>query len=167
MIKPIVGAGSQYMSAAKDKNGEWLDGGKTYSLHVPANVPAKEFWAVTVYDVLTRSMIATDTMKAGVSSKDTLKTNADGSVDVQFGPQAPKDGGNRVKTIPGRGWLPTSAGMGRPRRSSTELDFTRHRIAPIAPETSEPMPARSAGANVGNWPTTWLERRSDMSVIGG
>ena len=105
MIKPIVGAGSQYMSAAKDKNGEWLDGGKTYSLHVPANVPAKEFWAVTVYDVLTRSMIATDTMKAGVSSKDTLKTNADGSVDIQFGPQAPKDDGNWVKTIPGRRWF--------------------------------------------------------------
>lgn len=31
----IVGAGSQYMSTAKDKSGAWLDGGKHYRLRVP------------------------------------------------------------------------------------------------------------------------------------
>ncbi|MDR8396622.1 MULTISPECIES: DUF1214 domain-containing protein [Paraburkholderia] len=82
------------------------DGGKQYILHVPANVPAKEFWAVTVYDNLTRSMIATDTMKAGVSSKDKLQMQADGSVDIYFGPQAPAGvGSNWVKTLPGQGWF--------------------------------------------------------------
>ncbi len=50
MIKQIPGAGSQYMSAAKDKAGAWLDGGKQYRLRVPADVPVKDFWAVTVYD---------------------------------------------------------------------------------------------------------------------
>ncbi|WP_158931057.1 DUF1254 domain-containing protein [Acidisphaera sp. S103] len=106
MVKPIVGAGSQYMSAAKDKTGQWLDGGKSYVLHVPAKVPAKEFWAVTVYDVLTRSMVQTDTMKAGISSKDKLQANADGSVDINFGPQSPADPkANWVKTLPGRGWF--------------------------------------------------------------
>ncbi|WP_457302844.1 DUF1214 domain-containing protein, partial [Phyllobacterium sp. P5_D12] len=102
MVKTIVGAGSQYMSAAKDKDGAWLDGGENYTLHVPANVPAKEFWAVTVYDVLTRSMIKTGTMKAGVSSHDQLKANEDGSIDIHFGP---KDNVNWVETIPGRGWF--------------------------------------------------------------
>jgi hypothetical protein len=105
MVKTIVGAGSQYMSSAKDKDGAWLDGGKDYILHVPPDVPAKEFWAVTVYDVLTRSMVKTDTMKAGVSSNDKLQANTDGSVDIHFGPKAPKDGGNWVKTRPGRGWF--------------------------------------------------------------
>ena len=57
--KPLVGAGSQYMSAAKDKSGAWLDGGKNYRLRVPANVPVKEFWSVTVYDNMTRSMVQT------------------------------------------------------------------------------------------------------------
>jgi hypothetical protein len=94
MVKKIPGAGSQYMSAAKDKSGAWLDGAKNYSLHVPAGAPVKEFWAVTVYDVMTRSMIKTDTMKAGVSSNDKLKTNADGSIDVPFGPTPPKARGN-------------------------------------------------------------------------
>jgi hypothetical protein len=106
MVKPIVGAGSQYMSTAKDNDGRWLDGGKQYILHVPANVPAKEFWAVTVYDNLTRSMIVTDTMKAGVSSKDKLQMEADGSVDIYFGPQAPAAvRSNWVKTLPGQGWF--------------------------------------------------------------
>ncbi|MBY5673326.1 DUF1254 domain-containing protein, partial [Rhizobium leguminosarum] len=105
MIKKIPGAGSQYMSAAKDKEGEWLEGGKAYTLHVPADVPAKEFWAVTVYDAMTRSMIKTDAMKAGVSSHDELVPNPDGSIDVHFGPKSPEKDKNWVKTLPGRGWF--------------------------------------------------------------
>jgi hypothetical protein len=106
MVKPIVGAGSQYMSADKDKAGAWLDGGKTYRLHVPANVPVKEFWSVTVYDNLTRSMVQTDTNKAAISSYDKLKTNPDGSINVYFGPQAPQGGeSNWIKTLPGKGWF--------------------------------------------------------------
>ena len=73
MIKHIVGAGSQYMSAAKDSSGDWLDGGKTYHLRVPADVPVTDFWSVTVYDNQTRSMIRTDTNKAALSSYDDLK----------------------------------------------------------------------------------------------
>ena len=31
-------------------------------------------------------------------------TNADGSVDVYFGPEQPKDAKNFIRTIPGKGW---------------------------------------------------------------
>lgn len=105
MIKPIVGAGSQYMGVAKSSDSNWLDGGNAYRLHVPAGVPAKEFWAVTVYDNLTRSMIETDTMQAGISSKRSPVVNEDGSVDIYFGPAEPPGGGNWVKTLPRRGWF--------------------------------------------------------------
>jgi hypothetical protein len=106
MIEPIVGAGSQYMSAAKDKSGEWLDGSKNYRLRVPPDVPVKEFWAVTVYDNMTRSMIQTDTKKAGVSSHDKLTSNDDGSIDVYFGPTAPiGNESNWIKTLPRKGWF--------------------------------------------------------------
>jgi hypothetical protein len=106
MIKPIVGAGSQYMSTARDKSGAWLDGGNAYVLHVPANVPVKEFWSVTVYDNMTRSMIETDTMRAGVSSARNPKINADGIVDIYFGPDQPSDpDANWIKTLPGHGWF--------------------------------------------------------------
>lgn len=107
MIKPIVGAGSQYMSAARDKDGAWLSGGKSYRLRVPANAPVKDFWAVTVYDNMTRSMIQTDTNKAGIDSKQSqLQKNADGTVDIYFGPKAPAGKeDNWIKTTPGKGWF--------------------------------------------------------------
>lgn len=108
MVKPFVGAGSQYRSAARDKNGNWLNGSSNYRLNVPANVPVKEFWSVTVYDNMTRSMVATDTNKAALSSLDdaSLQKNADGSIDIYFGPQAPQGKeGNWIKTIPGKGWF--------------------------------------------------------------
>ena len=106
MVKKIVGAGSQYLSSAKDKSGAWLDGGDTYKLTIPANPPVKEFWAVTVYDNLTRSMVQTDTRNAGRSSLDKLQANADGSIDLWFGPKAPAGKeSNWTKTLPGKGWF--------------------------------------------------------------
>ena len=32
--------------------------------------------------------------------------NADGSIDIVFGPDEPKGGGNWIKTVPGKGWFP-------------------------------------------------------------
>ncbi len=102
-----VGKGSQYPWAALDAKGERLDGGKTYRLRLPANVPVADFWSVIVYDTQTRSMLQTDQKAPSVSSQGKgLKTNADGSVDVWFGPKAPVGFENNwVQTIPGKGWF--------------------------------------------------------------
>jgi len=106
MSMKMVGIGSQYASNFRDAAGKPLDGGKTYRLHLPANVPAKNFWSFVVYDNQTRSMLQTDQRLPSIGSqKQDLKTNADGSVDVYFGPAAPAGmEGNWVQTIPGRGW---------------------------------------------------------------
>ena len=40
-------------------DGKWLDGGKSYKLNIPANVPAKDFWSIVVYDPQTRSQLQT------------------------------------------------------------------------------------------------------------
>ncbi|MFY7926129.1 MAG: DUF1214 domain-containing protein, partial [Aquidulcibacter sp.] len=63
--------------------------------------------SVIVYDVQTRSMLQTNQAAPSVSSQNKdLKINADGSVDVYFGPVAPKGmEGNWVETIPGKGWF--------------------------------------------------------------
>jgi hypothetical protein len=106
MIKKLIGKGSQYIGAYSDSDDEWFDGGKNYTLHVPADVPAKDFWSVTVYDSLTRSQIMNDGLKPSAGSHLQMDTNADGSVDIYFGPKAP-DGKekNWIQTIPGKSWF--------------------------------------------------------------
>ncbi|NJN46376.1 MAG: DUF1214 domain-containing protein, partial [Candidatus Competibacteraceae bacterium] len=59
-----------------------------------------------VYDNQTRSMLQTDQQFPSIGSKNKdIVINADGSVDVWFGPTAPKGHEkNWVQTVPGRGW---------------------------------------------------------------
>lgn len=107
MEEKMVGRGSQYPWTALDADGKPFDGSKTYRLTLPRNIPVKDFWSVIVYDVQTRSMLQTNQQRPSVSSQDKdLQVNADGSVDVYFGPSAPAGKeSNWVQTIPGKGWF--------------------------------------------------------------
>lgn len=106
MTAKMVGKGSQYAVAYLDADGNALDGSNTYKVHLPPNVPAKDFWSFTVYDNQTRAMLQTDQRFAGLASIDKgLKKNADGSYDIYFGPKAPAGKeGNWIQTVPGKGW---------------------------------------------------------------
>ena len=106
MDSKTVGMGSQYMAAFVDSNGNAQDGGKNYTLHLPPNIPVKDFWSVILYDNQTRSMLQTDQRwPAATSQNPDLKANADGSVDVYFGPAAPAGKeSNWIQTVPGKGW---------------------------------------------------------------
>lgn len=101
-----VGIGSQYAGATTDSERKPLDGSKTYKIHLPPNIPAKEFWSFVVYDNQTRSMLQTNQRFPSIGSdKKSLVINADSSVDVWFGPTAPKGHeANWVQTVPGKGW---------------------------------------------------------------
>jgi len=105
MVRPPVGAGSQYLIGLRDSEGRPLDGDKTYRIHIPPNVPAKRFWDITLYDNQTRSLVQTDQPFPGVTSSDpdTVK-NDDGSYDVYIGPEKPKGKVNWIQSIPGKGW---------------------------------------------------------------
>jgi hypothetical protein len=101
------GPGSEYVQAFKDKDGNHLDGGKSYRLRVPANVPAGAFWSLTLYDTTIRSQVVNTSGDAARSSYDKLKTNADGSIDFYFGPKAPAgEEANWIETVPGKGFYP-------------------------------------------------------------
>jgi hypothetical protein len=101
-----VGLGSQYAVATTDSQGKPLDGSKTYRIHLPPNIPAKDFWSFVAYDNQTRSMLQTDQQFPSISSlKKEVVINPDTSVDVWFGPTAPKGHeANWVQTVPNKGW---------------------------------------------------------------
>jgi hypothetical protein len=93
------GAATFYLDLAETPDGEWLDGGSDYKLTVPPNVPVRDFWAVTAYDLETASYIR-DVEKGSIDSNlPDLEKNTDGSVDIYFGPTAPS--GKEAN------WLPT------------------------------------------------------------
>jgi hypothetical protein len=105
MVTTTPGVGSIYLASYADKDGDWLEGGKSYKLHVPANPPAKQFWSIAVYSWDTRTLIDNPQKRAGQSSRQDLVKNKDGSVDLYYGPTAPKGKEkNWVQTIPGQGW---------------------------------------------------------------
>ncbi len=98
-----TGKGQVYLATYKDKDGDWLDGGKNYRLHVPPDAPAETFWSITVYEVSTRTLINNRHEIADRSSRMDLAMNADGSVNIYIGPDKPA--GDQAKN-----WIPTEAG---------------------------------------------------------
>jgi hypothetical protein len=111
MCMRLPNIGSQYLAANLNSNGRPLDGGKTYRMVLPPDIPAGLFWSTTVYDNQTRSMLRTPQRfpRAGSQNYPTpaATPNPDGSTTIYYGPQRP-DGvaeGNWVQTVPGKGWF--------------------------------------------------------------
>jgi hypothetical protein len=106
MTTKTPGQGQIYLGVQKDRDGKWLQGGNTYTLHIPPNPPVKQFWAMTLYDTETRCFIDNKHEIAGLDSRMDLARNDDGSVDLYFGPTPPKGKEkNWIPTVPGRGWF--------------------------------------------------------------
>ncbi len=124
------GRGSDYALAYLDGDKNAFDGSKTYQLHLPPNVPINNFWAVTLYDTQTRSLLQTSQPFPTVGSQsEGFQKNEDGSYDVYFGPKAPEGKeSNWLETIPARAgsrfcgctalWSPGSTKLGGPEKSS-------------------------------------------------
>lgn len=111
MAMRLPGIGSQYLLAVADANKNHFDGGKTYKVTLPKGIPEANFWSLTVYDNMTRSMLDTPQRypRAGSQSfpSPAAEPNADGSTTVYFGPKQP-DGvkrGNWIQTMPDKGWF--------------------------------------------------------------
>ncbi|MBT1513413.1 DUF1254 domain-containing protein [Bradyrhizobium sp. SRL28] len=98
-----LGVGQFYLISIRDKDGQSFDGGNTYRLTVPANPPVEQYWSVTAYDRQTHALIKNMPRASRSSQIPELQKNADGSVDIYFGPAAPagKDA-NWVPTDPAR-----------------------------------------------------------------
>ncbi len=112
MCMRLTGIGSQYVFAFRDADGNRLDGGKTYRITLPPDIPAARFWSITAYDTETRSMLQTPQRfpRAGSQSYPTpaATANEDGSTTVVFAPERPSQTpeGNWIQTTEGKGWFP-------------------------------------------------------------
>ncbi len=89
LLSTTPGVGTSYLTAFRDKDGNYLLGDKQYRLRVPPRPPVKRFWAVTAYNPLSRSLLDSDG-PITVGSLGDPEVNEDGSVDIYFGPTAPK-----------------------------------------------------------------------------
>ncbi len=98
------GPGSAYLAQYEDENGIGFDGGKNYTLTVPAEVPADQFWAFTVYDSHSRTLIQNTKKMAEVNSLNEIVKNGDGTTTIYVGPRSPAKG---LET----NWIPTGEGQ--------------------------------------------------------
>jgi hypothetical protein len=97
---------TQYMVAMADKEGRLLQAGKLYRLDVPADMPVKQFWSLTVYDRATMAFIYSKSDRTTLSSYDLgkMKKNRDGGVSIYIGPKPPA--GLEANWIPTAGKRP-------------------------------------------------------------
>jgi len=106
MISQIPGKGAKYMIGFKDGDGMPLTGANNYRLNLPANIPAGNFWSVTLYEAENGSGLANGQPFPSLGSRDKPAQNADGSTDLYLGPKAPEGKqGNWLATVPGRGYF--------------------------------------------------------------
>ena len=91
MVSRTPGKGSAYLGSYYDADGNALMGANNYKLRIEPNPPAANFWSVTVYDIENRLIVRNESKRSDRSSRTQgLIKNADGSVDLYFGPKAPE-----------------------------------------------------------------------------
>ena len=105
MAASIENVGAKYPAAFVDANGDFLNGGRNYKLHLPPNIPAAIFWSATVYDPITGSGLDNGQPFPSLNTMDKPAQNADGSTDIYFGPKSPGADKNWLRTLPGKGYF--------------------------------------------------------------
>jgi hypothetical protein len=107
MVMRTIGAGSKYPLTMRDKAGDILNGSHAYQLHLPAGIPAKAFWAVTLYNITDGTMPETPQWMPSTNGYEKVTKNLDGSIDLYFGPERPKGVAekNWIQTVKGRDFM--------------------------------------------------------------
>ena len=106
MISQVPGKGAKYMIGFTDSTGTPLSGGASYRIKLPPNIPAANFWSVTLYEAENASGYANGQPFPSLGSRDKPEQNADGSTDIYLGPTAPAGKErNWMRTISGKGFF--------------------------------------------------------------
>jgi hypothetical protein len=105
MAVNMVNVGAKYPVAFRDAKGNFLMGQHHYRLHLPAGIPAAIFWSVTAYDAWSASGVQNGQPFPSINTMDGPTQNADGSVDIDFGPTQPANAKNYIRTLPQKGFF--------------------------------------------------------------
>jgi hypothetical protein len=95
----------QCRSGVSTAHRDFLLGANSYKLHLPKSIPAALFWSVTIYDPVTGSELDNGQSFPSINTMAKPETNADGSIDIYFGPSSPGQGKNWLKTLPDKGFF--------------------------------------------------------------
>jgi hypothetical protein len=89
------------LRALRDAAGKPLKGEHVYRLRLPGRIPAHDHWSLIAYAKESKAFLHNDLDRVGLSSRDVsrLSVNADGSIDLYFGPEAPRGRASN--------WVPT------------------------------------------------------------
>lgn len=106
MLSKTPGKGANYMIAFADSEGKPLLGASNYCLNLPPNIPAANFWSMTLYEAENSSGLANGQPFPSLGLRDKPALNADGTTDIYLGPQVPAGKeGNWLATVPGKGYF--------------------------------------------------------------
>lgn len=105
MAANMENVGAKYPVTFVDSKGDYLQGRNRYKLQLPKDVPAALFWSVTVYDAVTGSGLDSGQPFPSLNTMDKPKANADGSIDIELGPESPGEGHNWLRTPPEKGYF--------------------------------------------------------------
>ena len=109
MVEKHVGTGSQYLWTPRDASGAFLDGGKRYRLHIPPNIPVKNFWSVVAYDADSRSILRSGQPFPSVSTlhrpgRECRRLHRH-RVRARSARRSASAAKNWIQTTPGKGWF--------------------------------------------------------------
>jgi hypothetical protein len=106
MVSQIPGKSASYVIAFTDSDGVALTGGTNYKLNLPKDVPASNFWSLTLCESENASGLANGQPSPSLGSRDKPVQNGDGGTDLYLVPKAP-DGKekNWLATVPGKGYF--------------------------------------------------------------
>jgi hypothetical protein len=106
MISQIPGKGAKYMIAFTDSTGTPFRGEANYRVNLPPNIPAANFWSLTLYEAENASGLANGQPFPSLGLRDKPVQNGDGSTDLYLGPKAPAGKeANWLATVPGKGYF--------------------------------------------------------------
>ena len=106
MLSQTPGKGAKYMVAFTDSEGTPLTGANSYRVNLPPNIPAANFWSLTLYEAENASGLANGQPFPSLGSRDKPAQNPDGSTDLYLGPAAPEGKqGNWLAAVPGKGYF--------------------------------------------------------------